>query len=124
VKILGIDWGEKRIGLALSDNGLAEPYGTVGSVEELEEVIRQEGIRQVVLGLPEGKHRKKVRELGRRLERELGMEVIFRNEVLSTEAALKVAVEAGKGKKARRKLDALAAAILLQEYLDSVNESR
>ena len=54
MKILGVDWGEKRIGLALSEGSFAEPYGVVSSFEELSKVIRQEGVRQVVLGLPEG----------------------------------------------------------------------
>jgi putative Holliday junction resolvase len=117
MKLLGIDWGEKRIGLAISEGELAEPYGIVGSFEELEEVIRQKGIGRIVLGLPEGKYRKTVRQLGKRLE-ELGVEVILRNEVLSTRIALERAIAAGKKKKARRNLDAIAAAVLLQEYLD------
>lgn len=120
MRILGVDWGEKRIGLAFSEGKFAEPLGTVGSVEELKEVIRREGIGRVVLGLPEGKHQRRIKELGVRLKEELEVEIIFWSEVLSTEAALKAAIEAGKGKKARQKLDALAAAILLQEYLDEV----
>lgn len=128
MKILGVDWGEKRIGLAIAEGplagGLAEPYGVVGSAEELIEIARDQKVEKIVLGLPEGKHRRRVKELGVRLKEELGVEIILRGEVLSTEAALKAAIEAGKGRKARRKLDPLAAAILLQEYLDSVNESR
>lgn len=124
MKYLGVDWGEKRIGLAIAEGSLAEPLGVVDSVEKLLEIAKKEGVEKIVLGLPEGRHEKKVKELGRRLGKELGVEVIFRGEVLSTENALKVAIEVGKGKKARRALDALAAAILLQEYLDSVGESR
>lgn len=123
MRILAIDWGEKRIGLAIAEGppagGLAEPLGAVGSVEELIEIARDQKVGKIVLGLPEGKHRRKVEELGIRLKEELGVEVIFRSEILSTEAALKAAIEAGKGRKARRRLDALAAAILLQEYLDA-----
>jgi len=119
MKLLGIDWGEKRIGLALSEGKLAEPLGVVSSIEELEVIIRRENIERVVLGLPEGKHQKAVRQLGEKLENELGVEVIFRNEVLSTQIALEKAIAAGKKRKARRNLDAQAAAVLLQEYLDS-----
>jgi putative Holliday junction resolvase len=119
MKILGIDWGEKRIGLAISDGNLAEPLGVVGSVKELKEVIRQEGTRQAVLGLPEGKHQKAVKRLGRRLKEGLGVEVIYRSEVLTSRQALQAAIKSGKKKKARRNLDAFAAAIILQEYLDS-----
>jgi len=117
--ILGVDWGERRIGLAISEGELAEPYGVVGSDDELEKVIRQEGIRRVVLGLPEGKHEEVVRRLGRKLEEESGVEVVFWNEVLSTKDALQIAIRSGKKRKSRRELDAIAAALLLQEYLDS-----
>jgi len=119
MKILSVDWGEKRIGLAIADDGLAEPLGTVSSVGELIEIVREQEAEKIVLGLPEGKHERSVKDLSKRLEKELGVEVVLRNEVLSTESALKVAIEAEKGKKARRELDALAAAILLQEYLDA-----
>lgn len=119
MKILGVDWGEKRIGLAIADDGLAEPLGTVGSVGELIEIAKKQRVEKIVLGLPEGKHEEKVRDLSEKLERELGVEVVLRSEVLSTESALKAAIEARKGREARRKLDALAAAVLLQEYLDA-----
>lgn len=119
MKILGVDWGERRIGLAVADDGLAEPLGTVGSVGELIEIAREQETERIILGLPEGKHKKSVKDLSKRLEKKLGVEVVLRSEVLSTEAALKVAIEAGRGREARRRLDALAAAILLQEYLDA-----
>src|SRR3989337_754969 len=83
MNILGIDWGEKRIGLAVSEGSFAEPFGLVSSFEELSKVIRREGVRQVILGLPEGKHEKRVRELSRRIEEELGVPVILRSEVLT-----------------------------------------
>lgn len=118
MKILGVDWGKKKIGLAIADNSLAEPLGTVASPNELIKTAKERRIEKVVLGLPEGKYKREVEVLGKRLEKELEIEVVFRSEVLSTKAALKKAIEAGKKKKARRKLDALAAAALLQEYLD------
>jgi len=118
MKILGVDWGEKRIGLALSEGSFAEPYGVVSSFEELSKVIRQEGVRQVVLGLPEGRHENRVRNLSRRIEEELETPVILRSEVLTSRQALQKLIEAGKSKKFRANLDAASAALLLQEYLD------
>src|SRR3990172_8100216 len=118
MKILGVDWGEKRIGLALSEGSFAEPFGFVSSFEELSKVIRQEGVRQVVLGLREGKHEKRVRELSRRIEEELGVPVILRSEVLTSRQALQKLIEAGKSRKSRANLDAASAALLLQAYLD------
>ncbi|OGC62399.1 hypothetical protein A2890_01335 [candidate division WWE3 bacterium RIFCSPLOWO2_01_FULL_53_14] len=118
MKILGVDWGEKRIGLALSEGSFAEPYGVVSSFEELSKVIRQEGVRQVVLGLPEGRHENRVRNLSKRIEEELETPVILRSEVLTSRQALQKLIEAGKSKKFRANLDAASAALLLQEYLD------
>ena len=43
-KMLGIDWGEKRIGLAIADDSLAQSYGLVGEFAELEKVIEKEGV--------------------------------------------------------------------------------
>jgi len=118
VKLLGIDWGEKRIGLAVSAGGLAEPFGVVGSSTELIELVRSEGIEKIVLGLPEGRFEKRVRDLSKRIETELGIPVVLRSEVLTSRQALRKSIEAGKSKKSRRNLDAQAAALLLQEYLD------
>lgn len=118
MKTLGVDWGEKRIGLAISDGTLAQPFGLVSSFEELTQVINKEGVEKVILGLPEGKHRARVMSFGERIK-ELGVPVVFRSEVLTTQQALQKAIEAGRPRKARRNLDPAAAAILLQEYLDS-----
>uniref|UniRef100_A0A831YYY2 Putative pre-16S rRNA nuclease n=1 Tax=candidate division WWE3 bacterium TaxID=2053526 RepID=A0A831YYY2_UNCKA len=115
---LGVDWGEKRIGLAVSRGNFAEPFGFVSSFEELFKVIKQEDIEKVVLGLPEGKHEKRVRELGARIEKELEIPVVLRSEVLTSRQALRKIIEAGKPKKSRAALDAVSAALLLQEHLD------
>ncbi len=119
MKTIGIDWGEKRIGLALAKNSLAQPYGVVLSVGELFGLLKKEEIQRVVLGLPEGKFEERVRNLGREIEKELLIPVVLRSEVLTTHQALEKAIEAGKSRKSRRNLDALSAALLLQEYLDT-----
>jgi putative transcription antitermination factor YqgF len=118
MKILSVDWGQKRIGLALSYDNLAEPYGVVSSFEELSKVAKKEGVERVILGLPEGVHKKEVEDFGRRIQGELGIPMVFRSEVLTSRVALSKALEAGKSRKARRNLDAASAAVLLQEYLD------
>lgn len=118
MRILGVDWGEKKIGLAISETSFAEPFGVVGSFDELKEIIEKKKVEKVILGLPEGEHQEKVRELGGRIEEELNVPVIFRSEVLTTHQALEKAIEAGKPRKSRRDLNALSAALILQEYLD------
>ncbi len=54
IRYLGIDWGEKRIGLALGDNEtkVATPLGSVSSIEDILEIIKQEEIDELVVGLP------------------------------------------------------------------------
>src|SRR3972149_12161782 len=118
VRILGIDWGEKRIGLAISEGNFAEPLRTVGSFEELVGIARDEKVEKIVLGLPEGKFEERVRGWSRRIEGELGVPVVLRSEVLTSRQALQKSIESGKPKKSRRDLDAQAAALLLQEFLD------
>jgi putative Holliday junction resolvase len=118
VRILGIDWGEKRIGLAISEGNFAEPLGTVESLSELLKLARSERVEKIVLGLPEGKFEERVRGWSRRVEKELGVSVVLRSEVLTSHQALQKSIESGKPKKSRRDLDAQAAALLLQEFLD------
>ncbi|HLD96636.1 MAG TPA: RuvX/YqgF family protein [Patescibacteria group bacterium] len=116
--ILGVDWGEKRIGVAIARGNLAEPLGTVGSFSELIRVARDERVERVVLGLPEGKFEERVGDWGKRIKRELGVPVVLRSEVLTSRQVLQKSIEAGKPKGSRRNLDAQAAALLLQEFLD------
>lgn len=119
MKVLGIDWGEKRIGLALADSSLARTYGTVSSIEALLDVIEREEVQRVVLGLPEGRFEKTVKDLGSRIERECGIPVVLRSEVLTSRLAQARMIEAGRSRKSRSKLDEASAALILQEYLDA-----
>ena len=118
MKTLGVDWGEKRIGLALAEGSFAESYGVVSSYEDLKDLIKSLEIEKVILGLPEGMHENKVRKLGEKIEQELNIPVVLRSEVLTSRLAQEKLIQAGKKKKDRRELDAASAALLLQEYLD------
>ena len=118
MKTLGVDWGEKRIGLALAEGSFAESYGVVSSYEDLKDLIKSLEIEKVILGLPEGMHENKVRKLGEKIEQELNIPVFLRSEVLTSRLAQEKLIQAGKKKKDRRELDAASAALLLQEYLD------
>jgi putative transcription antitermination factor YqgF len=124
VKILGVDWGKKRIGLSVSEGGFAEPYAVASSVEELEGVIEKESVDRVLLGLPEGEHAEEVKELGKNIEKRLGIPVVLRSEILTTKQALEKAIKSGKSKKARRNLDSYSASILLQEYLNELAQKK
>lgn len=120
MNILAIDFGTKRIGLAWAqpEMGVVLPYGVVGSKEEIVTRIREEGIQQIVLGLPyqlesgdETDHTAAIREVGEWLESEAGVVVQYVDERLSSKMA-----DAMPGDISR---DEKAAMVLLQHYLDS-----
>jgi len=133
-RIMGIDVGEARIGLALSDQlgMLAHPLETVHVKEgkplhRVAEVIRREKIATVIIGLPRnmngtyGPAADKVREFAKKLQNLVPCEVKFWDERLSTVAAQRSLHEAGRDtKKSRSVIDQVAAQIILQAYLDSL----
>ncbi len=123
MKYLGVDWGLKRIGLALSDGELATPFisvnisGLQDGVKKIKDLVEKEDIKVLVIGLPEGKSGEMVKKTIREL-RKIGLEVIVGDETLSTQIAINEMVELKYGKKKRKDDNAMAAAIILQRYLD------
>ena len=120
-KYLGIDWGEKRIGLALADEEtcLALPFKTVSSLAELLEVITEEEIDEIVMGSPkkmngEAASNPSWLNFVTQLETKSGKKINLLDERLSSLAA--DALIGSKKDKAER--DEIAAAIILQDYLD------
>lgn len=129
--MLGVDYGRKKIGLALAEGSLAEPMGVVrvGSANEavrkVKQVIEEENIERLVLGLSEGEMAEETEEFGRKLEKELEIPVAFQDETLSTKMAQDLSIKAGIRRKKRRFLeDAYSAAIILQAYLDTKEQRR
>lgn len=136
-RIVALDYGRRRIGLAVSDptRTIATPHGVVrndappGEVPEalLRELERLEPVL-VLLGIPlqvdgsEGAMAREVRAFGRRLAGAAGVPVAERDESLTTEEARRALIEAGVPRGRRRRKgadDAMAAALLLREYLDA-----
>lgn len=130
-KVLGVDFGERRIGLAMAESQLAAPLSIIevrdqnSPVEKIAKICQREKIKEIVLGLPldsegrVGPAASKARKFGQKLQQETGLKVIFWDEALTSEEALAKMVEAGSGRRKRRRLDHVAAALILQEYLDS-----
>ena len=139
VRILALDVGEKRIGLAVSD-----PLGITAQglevltrrdpetdLARLIEVARQWGVQEIVLGLPRhmdgrpGKAVPEILELGRRLKEALGVKVATLDERLTTAEAERVLLQADLSRRRRRQVvDRLAAVLILQGYLDQRRQSR
>lgn len=126
MKVLGIDYGRKKIGVALSENSLAEPYGvikvkTLGqAIQKVEQVVQVEQVEEVVIGLSEGKMGEEAKKFGEELEKKLRIPVNFQDETLSTQEAQELSRKAGIKMKKRQKLeDAYSATLILQAHLDS-----
>ncbi|MBM61976.1 MAG: Holliday junction resolvase RuvX [Acidobacteria bacterium] len=140
MRIAGFDLGRRRIGVAVSDPSgtLATPWGFVdgrGSDKEVAERLfvllralgrEESGLVGIVLGLPwhlDGRSHKdglRVKILAEDLERRTGLPVSLQDERLtSVEAEQRLAERVGDWRKRKDRLDAAAAAIILQDYLDS-----
>jgi putative holliday junction resolvase len=129
-RILAIDYGRKRIGLALSDElGLtAQPLGTLSrtnrqdDVRRLRGICREHGVRHIVVGYPvhmSGEASEMADEAARfsaRLKKELGIDTELYDERLTSWEARKTVSET-KGKR-RGSVDDVAAAVLLRDYLE------
>jgi len=136
MRTLGIDFGLKRIGVAVSDEGgqLAQPLkvlpaGSLHQVlDELSRVIEEYSPSAVVLGDPrmpdgtEGKLGPKVREFAEKFEARFGLKVYLRDERYTSFEAEERLKEAGDDnwRSRKKKLDCAAAAIILQDYLDEI----
>jgi putative Holliday junction resolvase len=133
MRLLGLDIGEARVGIAVSD-----PEGTIASpvavldgrrlardIAPLRELADEYDVAGLVVGLPvgmdgtEGAQAAVVRETATRLGRELALPVTFADERLSSKTAGRAMSASGVSTKRQRgRLDMVAAAIILQTYLD------
>jgi putative Holliday junction resolvase len=141
VRALGIDYGDRRIGLALSDATglLARPWKTiarVGAPANVAAVLAQEiamlqgeddGLAAVVLGFPrrlsgEPTHQTAaVTDLAQRLRASIDLPVVLQDERLSSQEAESFLARREKDwRKRKAQLDAASAAVILQDYLDAV----
>jgi len=134
MRILGLDVGEKRIGMAISDpfGFTAQGAGFIerGSPEKtlslLREVVGRHTIDQIVVGLPlmmsgdEGEAARSVRSFSDQVRSSLKLPVVLWDERLTTAEAEKLMKSAGLSRKKRSMhIDEMAAQIILQSYLDS-----
>ena len=139
MRILAVDYGDSRIGLAVSDKLgiIASPVGTIksvgmrGDVDELSRKAQELGAELIVLGLPlnmdgsEGERAEKTRKLGSVISKVSGLEVEFMDERLTTVSAERVLDEAEmRWDKRKKVVDTISAQIILQTYLDKIKYSK
>ncbi|HEX6976971.1 MAG TPA: Holliday junction resolvase RuvX [Patescibacteria group bacterium] len=123
MKILGIDFGLKKLGLAISDGKLAEPYAVVRYQNEeklinhLKGIIKKEGIEEVIVGVSEGGMGEQSKKFGEKISEFIRTE--YQDETLTTQDANNLAISSGISRKKRKSMeDAYAASLMLQDYLD------
>ena len=127
-RFLGVDFGEARVGLALSDEGrvIASPLAVVpmpSAFRVIEETIARENVVLVVVGLPltmkgeEGAAAERAREFAAKIK---GAPVLFADERLTSKLAERMLADAGVVRRNRTgTTDMIAAARILQDVLDS-----
>ena len=138
-RIIGLDYGSKTVGVAVSDplGFTAQGLETITRKDEnklrktyarIEALIREYEAEQIVLGYPknmndtEGERVEKTLAFKEALERRTGLEVILWDERLTTVAADRVLMESGVRREHRKEsVDQIAAAMILQGYLDNLS---
>jgi len=131
--VLGIDWGERRIGLAISDPDgiIATPAGTLQAqgrrkdVAAIGELVRERGVTEIVVGWPKhmdggrGEAAASAEKLAAALREALALPVELLDERWTTAEADRALSEGGRRSRRKRKeaIDSMAATILLRTYL-------
>jgi putative Holliday junction resolvase len=138
MRIMGLDFGSKTVGVAISDSLLITAQGVEiirrkdenklrRTLARIEELIVENEVEKIVLGLPknmngtEGVRVELTMDFKEKLERRTGLPVIMWDERLTTVSADKAMMEAGIRRENRKDyVDMIAATLILQGYLDSV----
>jgi len=119
MNLLGIDYGLRRIGLAISSGDLASPLGTAQDLPNVIRIIEAQGIDKIIIGLPDP-HAEKIKLFGTRLAQVTNLPVEYWDETLSTVTARKLRIASGSSTKEKKQhIDQNAAAVILQSYLDA-----
>ena len=138
MRILGLDFGSKTVGVAVSDELLITAQGVEiirrksqsklrQTLARIDELVGEYKVEKIVLGYPknmnntEGDRCEKTKEFKEMLEKRCGLPVILWDERLTTVASEKVLMESGVRRENRKKvIDQIAASMILQGYLDSL----
>jgi putative holliday junction resolvase len=130
---LGLDVGDKRIGIAMSDPGeiLASPLCTLirnndeQAIEQIAKIVKENDIKKIIIGMPYSlrghlnEQTSKVVSFTEKLSKQIDVQVEYQDERFSTVTADQMMIQAGKkSDKRKQKLDSAAAALILQNYLD------
>jgi len=131
--VLGVDYGRRKIGLAVGDSqtGLVEPWGTAVNhqlpacrqdrsvISNIQKLISQRGIELIVVGMTGGEIDKEIRQFSSKIKKIIGLPVEFFDETLTTQLANQILGQNARTRKYKKSMeDAIAAAVMLQLYLE------
>lgn len=124
MKFMGIDYGKKKIGLAISEGEIASPFKVLNcssledALNKILQVIKSEEIDRAIVGMPEsGQARNNTKKFLQVLKSHIS--VLEVEETLSSINARKLMVERGSLSSKRSQEDAISASLILQNYLDN-----
>lgn len=136
MRLMALDVGDRRIGVALSDPGkvLARSLLVIrrrsmkADMELMRSLVEEHHVERIVVGHPlhldggTSEQARRVKFYAAELQRAVGVPVVLWDEALSTDRAREVMIQAGRRRRDREeRLDAVAAAVILQDYLDSLS---
>jgi putative Holliday junction resolvase len=131
MKILGLDMGQKRIGMALAAEGIIASLGILENknlsetIQTIGQISREEKIEKIIVGLPRYHNTlqaDKIRKFALELAKNLAIAVDFIDETLTSKEAERMLAESGinpKSKKFKEEVDKLSAKMILEQYLNS-----
>ncbi|HBQ50412.1 hypothetical protein A3B42_02080 [Candidatus Daviesbacteria bacterium RIFCSPLOWO2_01_FULL_38_10] len=124
MKYLGVDFGLKKIGLAISEGSFATPFEVLhiknkkDALQKILQVVEKEEINEIIMGLPDSGIRFKILKFANKLRLIASVKIV--EETLTSHNAKRQMIETGLGKKKRTEEDAYSAALILQDYLDNL----
>lgn len=139
MRLMGLDVGDRRIGVAVSDplglfaqgiSTIVRQDGTNKDIEEIKKIINQYQVEKIVIGLPKnmnntiGPMGEKVMQYAKTVEKKTGKPVVLFDERLTTAAAERMLIQADVSRKKRKGvIDKIAAVYILQSYMENQKNS-
>lgn len=130
MKILGLDIGQKRIGMAVATEGAIASFGIMENknlsevIQTIGQISREEHIEKIIVGLPRYHNTlqaDKIRKFALELAKSLALPVDFVDETLTSKEAERMLAETGidpQSKKFKEEVDKLSAKMILEQYLN------
>ena len=129
MKILGLDIGQKRIGVAISDGKICSPYGIIEiidlskAISEVSRIVREENVEKIVIGIPKDKdtlQADKIHKFAIEMAKILNLPIEYIDETLTSKEAERLLASADldpKSEKYKQEIDKIAAKLILEQYL-------